>query len=46
MRFRSATDSDIPAIVATFGDRNALPLEPRVRDALPTLLRQLIAALR
>lgn len=44
MRFRSATDSDIPAIVATFGDRNALPLEPRVRDALPTLLRQLIAS--
>jgi len=44
MRFRSATDSDIPAIVATFGDRNALPLEPRVRDALPTLLRQLLAS--
>ncbi len=44
MRFRSATDSDIPAIVATFGDRNALPLEPRVRAALPELLRQLIAS--
>jgi len=44
MRFRSATDSDIPAIVATFGDRNALPLEPRVLAALPGLLRQLIAS--
>jgi DNA-binding CsgD family transcriptional regulator len=44
MRFREATDSDIPAIAATFDGHNALPLEPRVRQALPGLLAQLIAS--
>jgi DNA-binding CsgD family transcriptional regulator len=44
MRFREATDSDIPAIAATFDGRNALPLEPRIRQALPGLLAQLIAS--
>lgn len=44
MRFRAATESDIPAIASRFEGRNALPLEPRVRAALPGLLRQLIAS--
>jgi hypothetical protein len=44
MRFREATGSDIPAIAATFDGRNALPLELRVRQALPGLLAQLIAS--
>ena len=44
MRFRTATESDIAAIAATFDGRNALPLEPRVRAALPGLLRQLVAS--
>lgn len=44
MRFRPATESDLPAIAARFWGRNALPLEPRVRAALPGLLRQLLAS--
>jgi len=44
MRFREATNFDLPAIAATFDGRNALPLEPRVREALPGLLGQLIAS--
>jgi DNA-binding CsgD family transcriptional regulator len=44
MRFRQATAFDIPAIAATFDGHNALPLEPRVRAALPALLGQLIAS--
>lgn len=44
MRFRNATESDIPAIEATFSGRNALPLPPGVRAALPTVLRQIIAS--
>jgi hypothetical protein len=44
LRFRSATEADAPAIAATFDGRNALPLPPRVRAALPVLLRQLIAS--
>jgi DNA-binding NarL/FixJ family response regulator len=44
MRFRQATEADIPAIAATFTGRNAVPLEPRVREALPGLLRQVIAS--
>ena len=44
MRFREATRSDIPAIVSVFDGNNALPLEPRVREALPALLGQLIAS--
>ena len=42
MRFRAATRADIPAIVATFDGRNALPLEPRIRQALPSMLERLI----
>ena len=44
MQFREATESDAEAIAATFDGNNALPLEPRVRAALPGLLRQLIAS--
>jgi hypothetical protein len=44
MRFRDATLSDVPGITAAFAGLNALPLEPRVREALPGLLRQLIAS--
>lgn len=44
MRFRDATLSDAPGIAAAFTGFNALPLEPRVRAALPGLLRQLIAS--
>ncbi len=44
MRFRPATESDIPALLPKFDGRNALPLEPRVRAALPSLLRQIIAS--
>jgi hypothetical protein len=44
MRFRDATLSDIPGITAAFTGFNALPLEPRVRSALPGLLAQLIAS--
>ena len=44
MQFREATESDVEAIAATFDGNNALPLEPRVRAALPGLLRQLIAS--
>ena len=44
MRFRLATEEDAPAIAATFDGRNALPLPPRVRTALPALLRQLVAS--
>jgi hypothetical protein len=39
-----ATAADAPAIAATFDGRNALPLPPRVRAALPALLRQLVAS--
>lgn len=44
MQFREAAESDAEAIAATFDGNNALPLEPRVRAALPGLLRQLIAS--
>jgi DNA-binding CsgD family transcriptional regulator len=44
MRFREANELDIPAIEASFDGRNALPLEPRVRAALPALLKRLIAS--
>jgi DNA-binding CsgD family transcriptional regulator len=37
-------ECDIEAIAATFDGRNALPLEPRVREALPFLLRQLLSS--
>lgn len=44
MRFREATPADIPSIVALFGGRNTLPLEPAVREALPKLLPRLLAS--
>jgi DNA-binding NarL/FixJ family response regulator len=44
MRIRAATESDIEAIAATLDGRNSLPLEPRVRAALPFLLRQLLSS--
>ena len=44
MRFRNATESDIPEIEATFSGRNALPLAAGVRAALPGLLRQILAS--
>jgi DNA-binding CsgD family transcriptional regulator len=44
MRFREATASDIPAIEASFNGRNALPLEPTVRAALPALLSRLLSS--
>jgi DNA-binding CsgD family transcriptional regulator len=44
MRFREATYADVPAIAATFEGRNALPLEPRVRQSLRALLTQLICS--
>lgn len=44
MRFRQATEADIPAIAATFKGHNAVPLQPRVREALPGLLRQVNAS--
>ena len=44
MRFREATRSDIPALASAFGGRNALPLQPRVREVLPALLARLIAS--
>jgi DNA-binding CsgD family transcriptional regulator len=44
MRFREATAADVNAIVAAFDGRNALPLPPRVREALPVLLARVIAS--
>lgn len=42
MRFRDAVESDIPALVACFDGRNALPLDARLREALPGLLKRLL----
>jgi DNA-binding NarL/FixJ family response regulator len=44
MRYREATPSDVPAIAELFGGRNALPLEPAVREALPDVLHRVIAS--
>jgi DNA-binding CsgD family transcriptional regulator len=44
MRFREATESDVGSITALFGGRNSLPLEPRVRSALPHVLGRLLAS--
>jgi len=44
VRIRTATASDIEAISDTFDGRNALPLEPCVREALPFLLRRLLTS--
>jgi hypothetical protein len=44
MRFRHATASDLPALAGCFEGSNALPMPPRVREALPALLRQLLAS--
>jgi len=44
MQFREATESDIAAMIGTFEGRNALPLEPRVRQALPAVLGRLLSS--
>ena len=44
MRYREATPSDVLAIAKLFGGRNALPLEPAVREALPDVLHRVIAS--
>ena len=44
MRYREATPSDVLAIADLFGGRNALPLEPAVREALPEVLGRLLAS--
>lgn len=44
MRFREATESDVNAVVGLMDGRNALPLEPRVREALPHVLRRLLSS--
>jgi DNA-binding CsgD family transcriptional regulator len=44
MRYREATPSDVRAIADLFGGRNALPLEPAVREALPDVLSRLLAS--
>ena len=44
MRFREATESDIQAVVGLMDGRNALPLEPRVGQALPFLLGRLLSS--
>ena len=44
MRFRPVIESDATAIADKFRGRNALPLEPRVRVALPALVRQLVCS--
>lgn len=44
MRFREATESDINAVVGLMDGRNALPLEPRVRQALPHVLGRLLSS--
>jgi DNA-binding CsgD family transcriptional regulator len=44
MRFREATEADIAAIAALTDGRNALPLEPRVRQALPHVLGRLLSS--
>ena len=44
MRFREATEADIGAIAALMDGRNALPLEPRGREALPHVLGRLLSS--
>ncbi len=44
MRFREAAESDIQAVVGLMDGRNALPLEPRMRHALPFLLGRLLSS--
>jgi DNA-binding CsgD family transcriptional regulator len=44
MWFRNAIESDVAAVATAFGGRNALPLAPDTRAALPGLLRQIIAS--
>jgi DNA-binding CsgD family transcriptional regulator len=44
MRFREATESDAGAFTTLFDGRNALPLERRVRQALPVLLGRLLSS--
>jgi DNA-binding CsgD family transcriptional regulator len=44
VRFRDATESDVTAMVAACSARNALPLDPPTRAALPSLLARLLAS--
>ena len=44
MRYREANPADVHAIAGLFGGINALPLEPAVREALPTILSRLLAS--
>lgn len=44
MHFRDARPADIAAMVDALDDRNAIPVVPRVRAALPTLLPKLMAS--
>jgi DNA-binding CsgD family transcriptional regulator len=44
MRFREATDSDVPALATLFDGRNALPLPAAVRESLPAILHRLVAS--
>lgn len=44
MRFREASDSDVPALARLFDGRNALPLPPSVRESLPSILHRLLAS--
>jgi DNA-binding CsgD family transcriptional regulator len=44
MRFREATESDFDAVVRLMDGRNGLPVEPRVRQALPHVLGRLLSS--
>ena len=44
MRFREATDKDIPALAKLFDGRNSLPLRPAAREALPAILHRLLSS--
>jgi DNA-binding CsgD family transcriptional regulator len=44
MRFREAADSDVLALARLFDGRNALPLQPSVRESLPAILHRLLAS--
>lgn len=44
MRFREASASDVSTLAGLFEGHNALPLEPRVREALPFLLARVLSS--
>jgi hypothetical protein len=44
MRFREAGASDVGTLASLFEGNNALPLEPRVREALPFLLARAVSS--